>query len=29
MSLGRAERQQSLWDDLNRFCEATLQRDSV
>ncbi len=29
MTLGRAERQQSLWDDLNRYCEATLQRDSV
>ena len=29
MTLGRAERQQALFDDLNRFCEATLGRDSV
>ncbi|MDA1147349.1 MAG: transposase [Chloroflexi bacterium] len=29
MTLGRAKRQRSLWDDLNRFCEATLGQDSV
>jgi hypothetical protein len=29
MTLGRAESQQFLFDDLNRFCEATLARDSL
>lgn len=29
MTLGRAERQQFLFDDLNQFCEATLGHDSV
>jgi hypothetical protein len=29
MTLGRAQRQQTLWEDLNEFCEATLARDSI